>query len=285
MGTTWGLSVVVHDRDDLTTPDVKETSWPESVLLTNPSTWGLLRFGQPSYPLTPFIFGGVIKIQNGLNGALVQDAAVGGSFDCGADYGPDYWDGWGSANYAGDSQVNIQNQWDISDWPCFSKYYVTYHLDPIPAGKTIINATLTMYLTGNAGGGVYGEPPDSYIQVFTVGNDWVESAITWNNAPLAIENIAGTWVFPKTTPQWATYTWNVTRAVAQAYLNGEPLRLALYSADGDYHTGKYFSSSDWSEVQGRPSLTVTWGTPCTSTDKACETTNYYLPLMLNNRAP
>ena len=276
-GTILGLSLVLHDRDDLNTIDVKDTIWPETGVNTNPSTWGRLQFGQSNYILPLSTFGGITKIQNGLNGAIAEDAAVGGGFNCGADYGPDYWDGWGSANYAGDSQINIQNQWDVSDWPCFSKYYVTYPLDQVPAGKTIINATLTMYLTGTSGGGTYGETPDSYIQALTTDQDWNENTITWNNAPLATENISGTWVYPKTTPEWPTYTWNVSRAVAQAYVKGEPLRLVLYSADGDYHTGKYFSSSDWSELQGRPSLTITWGNPCTPAD--CVFESYFLPLV------
>ena len=93
---------------------------------------------------------------------------------CGAPYGPDYWPGWGNANYAGEDQINIQNQWDIADWPCFSKYYVTFPLDALPKGKLITSATLTMYMFGTAGGGQWGEPPDFYIQAFTVGEDWNE---------------------------------------------------------------------------------------------------------------
>jgi len=29
------------------------------------------------------------------------------------------------------NHVNVQNQSDISDWPCFSKYYVTFPLDAV----------------------------------------------------------------------------------------------------------------------------------------------------------
>ncbi|MDT8304975.1 MAG: hypothetical protein RRC07_03480, partial [Anaerolineae bacterium] len=53
----------------------------------------------------------------------------------------------------------------------------------------------------------------------------------------------------------------VSRAVAQAHASGQPLRLVLYSADGAYHSGKYFSSSDvpaWNAA-ARPTLTVSWG--------------------------
>jgi hypothetical protein len=53
----------------------------------------------------------------------------------------------------------------------------------------------------------------------------------------------------------------VSGAVAQAYSAGQPLRLVLYSADDNYHSGKYFVSSDtddWNAV-GRPTLVVQWG--------------------------
>ncbi|MCX8063534.1 MAG: hypothetical protein N3D16_13215, partial [Anaerolineales bacterium] len=56
---------------------------------------------------------------------------------------------------------------------------------------------------------------------------------------------------------------DVTRGVAHAYANGQPLRLALYSADGAYHSGKYFVTSrtgDWN-AQNRPTLVVVLSRP------------------------
>jgi hypothetical protein len=55
----------------------------------------------------------------------------------------------------------------------------------------------------------------------------------------------------------------VSEAVAEAHMGSTPLRLALYSADGDYNSGKYFYSSDiddWN-AEGRPTLKVVWGYP------------------------
>ena len=90
---------------------------------------------------------------------------------------------------------------------------------------------------------------------------WEESSITWNNAPLAVENMAATWVYPVDFfDPGVPYRWDVSRAVAQAYAGGEPLRLALYSADGEYHSGKYFWSSDAGESV-RPTLQVLLGDP------------------------
>ena len=81
-----------------------------------------------------------------------------------------------------------------------------------------------------------------------------------------VKTSPGSWVDPLPSfPGWpgVPRQWNVSRAVAQAYATGQPLRLALYSADGPYHSGRYFSSSDmedWNAV-GRPTLTVAWGEP------------------------
>jgi hypothetical protein len=274
-GTVWGFSVDVHDRDDANGSTFQDTVWPEAMNPAVPATWGQIHFGVYDNALSPALAARVFTVQDGFNGGVVKDADVGGHTECGGNQAS--WTQWGVINYAGLSQINIQNQWDVADWPCFSKYYITFSLDNVPKGLTIVSATVTMYLTGNAGGGEYGTPPDSYIQAFSVGDDWNEATINWNNAPLAVENLSGTWVYPKTTANWPAYSWNVSKAVLEAYQTGSPLRLAFYSADGDYHTGKYFSSSDWSEVQGRPFLTIGLGNPCDSPGVQC--TLNYLPLI------
>jgi hypothetical protein len=262
-GTIWNLGVVMHDRDDAAGTIKIEKHWPESMNPLTPSSWGQLRFGVPGYDPGSVTPNNAVQIRQGLNGAQVIDAAVGGHTTCGND-GVDKWASWGNTNYAGYSQMNVQNQWDIADWPCFSKYYITFPLTALPQGKTIVSGTLIIYLFGGAGWGQYGQPPDTYIQVFTVGEDWNEATVTWNNAPFAQENISGTWVQPMSVPLvWpgVPYTWDVSRAVAKAYANKTPLRLVIYSADGERHTGKYFSTSDvgdW-DAGGRPTLNVTLG--------------------------
>ena len=52
-------------------------------------------------------------------------------------------------------------------------------------------------------------------------------------------------------------------AVAKAYATGNSISFALYSSDGAYHSGKFFTTSDvgdW-KVVGRSTLRVTWGSP------------------------
>jgi hypothetical protein len=218
-----------------------------------------------------------VTIRHGLNGAQVIDGTVGGDTLCGAGSYPDYFAGWGALTYPHIERVNVQNQSDISDWPCYSKYYVTFPLENMPANKVIVSATLTLYQMGNPGGGGWGDPVPSYIQIFTIDQDWNEATLSWNNAPRARENITGAWVDPLA--EYPGYPgiprmWTLDRAVAEAYAAGVPLRLAVYSADEAYHSGRDFYSSDVEDFNavGRPTLKITWGDRVAAINKSVQPT-------------
>jgi hypothetical protein len=262
-GTVWGLGVALHDRDTAAGPPISNQKWPEQMNGNQPATWGDLAFGLTTYSPPAAVQGGKVTIRHKLNGATVKDAHVGGSTTCGAPYGPNFFNSWGDANYAGVKQINIQNLGDIADWPCFSKVYVTFPLGSVPANQKILSAKLSLYQFGGAD---VSKAQPSLIQVFTVDEAWNEGTITWNNAPLASQNVATAWAHPiKNFPGWpgVLVSWDVSGAVAAAYENGTDLRLALYDADWAYHSGKYFLSSDeedWNAV-ARPTLEVEWGSP------------------------
>jgi hypothetical protein len=265
-GTSWGLALALHDRDDAAGTPISDQIWPEIMAADSPKTWGQLLFGLSSYSPPSVNPGGTITIRHGLNGANVVDAHVGGHTNCGGPYWPDFFDGWGDANYEGYEQINIQNQADVADWPCFSRFYITFPLDSLPPGKAILSANLRMYEFGNAGQAADPGPQPSLIQVLTVKDEWDERTITWNNAPLALENVSRTWVDPVDEfPGWPgiPWDWDVSRVVAQAYESNQSLRLVLYEADAARHSGKYFVSSDTGEwnAEGRPTITVIWGEP------------------------
>jgi hypothetical protein len=125
---------------------------------------------------------------------------------------------------------------------------------------------LTLHQMGSSGGGTWGEAGKSLIQIFTVKENWDEATLNWNNSPHALENVSSAWVYPVAEfPGWPgiPWTWDLSRAVAQAYQAGEPLRLAIYTADNAYHSGKYFISSDTGDwnAEARPTLEVSIGTP------------------------
>ena len=271
-GSVWGMALVLHDRDDAAGTPIADQVWPETMVSTQPATWGQLAFGMPSYEPPTAIAGGTLTVRHGLSGATVTDADVGGSTNCGSSTWPEFFPDWGSLNYDGQSFLNVQNLGDIGDWPCFSRIYLTFPLDALPTEAVVISATLTMYQFGNAGEGYEPGPKPSLIQVLTVDEDWDEATISWNNSPLAVENVSAAWadVFPALPGE--PRHWDVSRAVAQAYAAGTPLRLALYESDWAYHSGKYFRSSETNEYEAymRPTLTIAWGDPVAEVSKTAQ---------------
>jgi hypothetical protein len=259
-GTNWRIGMALHDRDDAAGTPIADQFWPPAFDSLNPTTWGGLRFGLPAYTSPATATTQTYRIRHGENGVSAPDAAVGGGAICGD--GLDFWAEWGaSSRDAGRGDFNVQNQSDIADWPCFSKYYVTFPLDSLPRGQTIVAAELVLHQFGNA------QPADatpSLIQIHTVDQPWNERDLTWNNAPLAMENVGAGWVDPLVSSvDWPGIArrFDLSRAVAEAYAAGKPLRLAVYSADSDYHSGKYFVSSDTGDwnAAGRPTLLITLG--------------------------
>jgi hypothetical protein len=262
-GTSWKLAVQVQNRDNGTAPKTLPAKWwPISASETTPSSWGQLVFGIPTYQPLHASGTSIYTVRNKLNHQVVTDDMVGGALSCG-NRGLDRWTQWGAQSYPGASRVNIQNETFISDWNCFSKFYITFPLSSLPSGKGVAKATVTLYEYANAG--VQGQPNPSYIQVATINQDWNPATLSWNNAPLVQENINTMLVNTKTTrvvpAPGLPITWDVSRAAAQAYAAGQPLRLVFYTPADQHDSGKYFFSSsvgDWNAA-GRPTLQVTLG--------------------------
>jgi len=255
-GQSWGLALDLHDRDSQAGPANLVKAWPYANEL------GKLTFGMPTYtPPQVSSLSSPVTVRHGVNGVVVKDAMVGGGFESGS--GTNYWTTWGSANYYGMDKFNIQNQYNVDDFPCFSKEYLVFPLPQVPAGKVFVSARLTLHHFGNSDPA---NASDSYIQVMRVAEDWNTGTISWNTAPLALENYAAAWVQPiRSSVPWPgnPYTFDISRAVADAYAEKVPLRLALYSADFEMHSGKYFVSSyveDWNTA-GRPVIEIVYGTP------------------------
>ena len=262
-GALWRLGVQLFDRDDTAGAPIPTQFWPESFQPDAPNTWGQLALGWPnqSHGTAPSV--STLTVRNGLNGS-VMDAPAGGGTVCADPYLDDYFTGFGQANYAQADYFNVQNQGDVADWPCFSKFYITFPLTAVPPNLSVISATLTAVQFGNSGQGGPPEPaPDwSLIHVFTTNEDWQDTTLTWNNAPYASENLSRAWVAPVKLPPpvpSVPITWDVTEAVDEAYRTGQPLRLVVYSADGARNSGKYFWTSDMRDDVLRPSLTIALG--------------------------
>lgn len=260
-GEKWKLGIIVHDVDDSVFTPINDKSWPLSLNQTNISSWGDLFFGLEKYTPPPADNINTVTIKQGLDGDLVSDNEVGGGTVCGAD--SDYWTQWGEKNYNGFTYTNIQNQSDVSDWPCFSKFYLSFPLTKIPAGKVITSAGLTLYHFGHAGAGYTPGPQPAYIQLGSVDEPWSPLTINWNNAPPLGKNISYLWVDPLSSYPYpgVARTWDAGLAVSSAYKNNTPLQLVLYTPAGEYHSGRYFRTSDDIDINARPYLTVSYGNP------------------------
>ncbi len=218
---TWKIAINLYDRDDQTGSPIPIKSWPYRMEDLKPLTWGEISFGVPKTIPSNEVPDGVTMIRHKLNGAQVFDAHVGGGTTCGSDYWPDFYDGWGEANLQGATQVNIQNQADVADWPCYSKYYVTFPLDTIPLGKEITSATFRFYQFGNSGQGWEPAPQPSFIQIGGISDDWDERTITWNNAPTLKENYSSAWVYPlEEFPDYPgiPVEWDILEPVKDSYI-------------------------------------------------------------------
>jgi hypothetical protein len=266
-GTLWGLGVMLYDRDDNPPAGyVAPECWPETFTPNSPSTWGELHFGSAHYHPLPAAPQGTTTIRAAApTDNTVEDAWLGGGGTCAGGHM-----GGSEVNHGDDTGLYVGSETEPTHFPCFNKSYLRFSLDAVPAGKTIISATLRLHHWGNAGDPGQAQP--SWVHLFTIRDAWGEMTIHWNSAPLAQENVAATWINPITqSVPWPgnPYDWDATQAVAEAYAAGQPVSLAIYGSDTEQHSSKYLTSSetgDWNAA-GRPTLTVVWGQPMATLNK------------------
>ncbi len=270
-GTLWGLGVRLHNRNSAAGNALADQIWPETMTPNAPSSWGQLRFGLlPAYAAPAANNQKTLTIKQGLNGQTVTDVNVGGYTLCAENLNPDgggsgWWDVWGTQNWQGKEYLNVMNQGDPADWPCYNKVYQAFPLTGLPTGKVIVSAQLTLYQFGHAGDP--GQTPvPSLIQLYSVDQGWNPNTINWNNAPPPRQNMSQAWAGMAGCPTFRNcpaVTWEVSQMVADAYKAGQPLRVLYYDADGGISSGKYFFASatgDWNAAN-RPTLKDTYGDP------------------------
>lgn len=261
-GSVWKLAVNVVNHDNASSTPTSDKWWPTTASETNPSSWGDLAFGIPTYQPPTANGKSTYTIRNGLNNQVVTDGMVGGSLGCGSNVS-NVWTQLGNTSYPGAVHINIQNEADVSDWNCFSKFYITFPLSSLAQGQGVVSAKVTLYEYGNSG--PQGKPNPSYIQVAAVNQSWSPASLSWNSAPPVQENIYTMQVNTKSKPvlPWPglAVTWDVSSPAAAAYAAGQPLRLVFYSVDNQHNAGKYFTSSSipsW-DANGRPTLQISLG--------------------------
>lgn len=286
-GTAWKMAIKIQNQDSPNDNQLAYKWWPLSASDSAPSNWGTVGFGMPTYQPPHTSHPSTSEIRNGFNNQVVNDAMVGGSLNC-FNEGLNRWTKFGNQTYPGADRVNIQDEWDISDFNCLSKFYITFPLSSLPSGKGVISAKVTLYEWGNAGGH---SPNPSLIQVAAVEPGWNPNDLSWNNAPLVQEDISRTVVnvmpTQKVTPPGEPYTWDVSQAVADAYAAKQPLSLAFFSSDSAYSTAKYFFGSSvgsWN-ANGRPNLQISLGTLAPSSSVVSNASANAKALLLSSQSP
>ena len=281
-GTVWGLGVRLYDRDDEPPAGyVSPEHWPEGASPDAPATWGELAFNPLAYEPPYAVPEGTTTIRRvtATDSSIVQDAWVGGGAWCSGGH-----EGGADTNHGGlnpdgsvsESELFVGSEVAVTHLPCFSKSFLRFYLDDVPPGKVVVSATLTLHHWGNSGDPSAPKdedrPHDSHVWLYSISDTWTEMGVTWNNAPLAQENLDAVHIPSLSShPGWPgiPYAWDATQAVADAYGAGRPVDLAIYDSANERNTSKYFTSSetgDWNAV-GRPTLTVVWGSPVGTVDK------------------
>ncbi len=227
--------------------------WPLSVSVGGRTWAGALHWGLPDYAGRGGQGAQVLTVP------LTADSVVGGGTDCGDVAYPDYFPTWGTLNWGASPYAIAQNQWDTADWPCYAKYFAQWSLAQLPAGAQVLSATVTMRHFGNPGYGAGYDADgtgDTVFHVFEVAQPWQELGITWDNAPALGENVSRTLVKPiditcggkSYCSPGIPYSFDVTEIVKRAVASGRGwASMALYTAAGQYHSGKYFSSREGGE--------------------------------------
>lgn len=244
--------------------------WPLALTAPNGEWRGSLRWGLPNYA------GRAVAGAQTTSVLVSADAALGGGTDCGTDDDPAYFPTWGSRNtgrYGTNTlglgampYANVQAQWDVADWPCFSRYIARWPAPSLPEGAQVVSATLDLWYFGAS----YPGPNDAQefaphmlVQAFTVGDDWEEDTVTWDNAPPAGENISRT-AFDWCDTGIDCYGWRSVDVTEIVRRGGNSV--LLYTAAGQYHAGRYFYTREGSRkpllrvayvLEGQPAWTPT----------------------------
>ena len=261
-GSKWGIGVSMYDRDDFAGIIFSNIKFPKILDPSRSVTWNQLSFGLPNYSLPIISNPQTFILREGLNKVRVVDGVTGGNTNCGDPVAFDFFGLWGDYNYYNTNEkiyANIQNQNDVADFPCFSKLYITFPLDSLPPNQEVISATLTLSQFGQSDGPPE-NPPEALIQIMVIDQDWDETTLNWNNGPAPIENVSQAWVgdVDDSNNEVKLRGWDLSYATFEAYKQGKPLRLVIYTSDIFMGHGKYFYTSD-AYYTFRPFLTVTLG--------------------------
>jgi hypothetical protein len=159
-----------------------------------------------------------------------------------------------NTNYGGSIDLVVGDWMLTSNRMCWT--FIKFPLDEIPAGATILNAELWLYLHQGAG-----SPSAQHtINVHQASPNWDENLITWSNRP-AYQSTPTTGLTGTFTPPGWVY-WNVTGDVVLSYGWNEDYSCAVKILnDPPYWWRAFYSSEQTPMPDYRPALEVTYLPP------------------------
>lgn len=158
--------------------------------------------------------------------------------------------------------------WTFQGTPGTARQFFRFNgLSSIPAGTTIVSATLTLTgVTSSAaaqqGNSYYpGSPYNSYgtnpAWVKRVTGPWTASTITWNTQPTTTTTNAV--AIPASTSQWNySVTLNVTALVQDIINSGQNNGFSMQLQTEAYYRSLIFTGPRNTNISGRPKLVITY---------------------------
>lgn len=131
--------------------------------------------------------------------------------------------------------------------------YIKYNLSSIPAGATIDNAVLYLYVDSV----LISESVSTYHQV---NDSWTETGITWNNQPCPGTGCNATAENTTTVSITGWNSWAVTNMVSNATINGNKnISIFLRTPEASYVLPVDFHSKEYTtDITLRPYLNITY---------------------------
>ncbi|MBC9913507.1 DNRLRE domain-containing protein [Chitinophaga varians] len=174
---------------------------------------------------------------------------------------------WVNRNFSSETDF-LALSWTFQGTPGTGRQFFRFNgLSTIPAGTTIVSATLTFTgVTSSAAapqgnsyypGSPYNSSGTNPAWIKRVTGSWTASTITWNNQPAT--TTTNQVAIPASTSQWNySVTLNVTSLVQDLINSGQNNGFSMQLQTEAYYRSLIFTGPRNTNVAGRPKLVITY---------------------------
>ncbi|MGN7820166.1 DNRLRE domain-containing protein [Chitinophaga varians] len=174
---------------------------------------------------------------------------------------------WVNRNFSSETDF-LALSWTFQGTPGTARQFFRFNgLSTIPAGTTIVSATLTLTgVTTSAAapqgnsyypGSPYNSSGTNPAWIKRVTGSWTATSITWNNQPTT--TTTNQVAIPASTSQWNySVTLNVTSLVQDIVNSGQNNGLSMQLQTEAYYRSLIFTGPRNTNIAGRPKLVITY---------------------------